>query len=57
MVPMCKKLTDSKLLTHDEREWLNAYHAEVYTKTKHFFATDSLVIRWLQWETAPLGLN
>jgi len=54
MVPMCKKLTDFKLLTHDEKEWLNAYHTEIYEKTKHFFETDSLALRWLQRETAPL---
>jgi len=54
MVPMCKKLIDFKLVTPGEMEWLNAYHAEVYEKTKHFFETDSLAMRWLQRETAPL---
>lgn len=54
MVPMCKKLTDFSRLTHDEKEWLNAYHAEVYEKTKGYFKEDSLAMKWLQRETTPI---
>ncbi|KAF8428678.1 putative Xaa-Pro aminopeptidase P [Tirmania nivea] len=55
MVPMCKKLTDIGLLTPDEKEWLNAYHAEVYGKTKCFFEKDSLAMKWLERETTPIA--
>ena len=53
MVPMCRKLIDAKLLTPDEKEWLNDYHAEVKEKTKDFFTNDARTMRWLERETAP----
>lgn len=54
MVPMCKKLTDIGRLTPDEKVWLNAYHAEVYEKTKGFFEKGSLAMKWLERETTPI---
>ncbi|KAF4548174.1 Xaa-Pro aminopeptidase P-like protein [Elsinoe fawcettii] len=53
MVPMCRKLIDTSILTPPELAWLNAYHAEVYEKTKDFFKDDVLTTTWLQRETAP----
>jgi Xaa-Pro aminopeptidase len=54
MVPMCKKLTDEKLLTKREKEWLNNYHAEIFEKTKGYFENDELTMKWLKRETAPI---
>lgn len=51
---MCKKLTDVSLLTDSEKEWLNAYHAEVYEKTKGFFQEGSSALKWLTRETSPV---
>ncbi|KAL9601906.1 MAG: hypothetical protein Q9179_002715 [Wetmoreana sp. 5 TL-2023] len=54
MVPMCRKLIDGKLLTPEEREWLNAYHQEVYDTTKGFFEEDERTLKWLERETRPI---
>ena len=54
MVPMCRKLIDVELLTPREREWLNAYHAEVWTKTKELVEGNERTERWLERETRPL---
>ncbi|KAF2666430.1 xaa-Pro dipeptidase [Microthyrium microscopicum] len=51
MVPMCRKLIDMKLLTQEERDWLNAYHSEVWEKTKSFFEKGSVSYKWLERET------
>ena len=53
MVPMCRKLIDPVLLTGEEKQWLNDYHAEVYEKTKGFFEKDELTLAWLKRETQP----
>jgi Xaa-Pro aminopeptidase len=54
MVPMCKKLTDAKLLESEEREWLNGYHKKVWEKTKGYFEGDEGTLKWLRRETAPI---
>ncbi|KAL8692279.1 MAG: hypothetical protein Q9218_002672 [Villophora microphyllina] len=54
MVPMCQKLIDGKMLTVEERTWLNDYHQEVYDKTKGFFEGDERTLRWLERETKPI---
>ncbi|KAL8836861.1 MAG: hypothetical protein Q9170_002752 [Blastenia crenularia] len=54
MVPMCRKLIDGKMLTQEERTWLNDYHQEVYDKTKGFFEEDERTLQWLQRETMPI---
>ncbi|KAG8629740.1 hypothetical protein KVT40_001359 [Elsinoe batatas] len=53
MTPMCRKLIDTSILTPSELAWLNAYHAEVYDKTKGFFTDDPVTTAWLERETAP----
>ncbi|GAM86859.1 hypothetical protein ANO11243_048790 [Dothideomycetidae sp. 11243] len=53
MVPMCRNLIDTSLLTSIERDWLNNYHKEVLDKTKGFFKDDALTMKWLERETAP----
>ncbi|KAL8635988.1 MAG: hypothetical protein Q9228_006571 [Teloschistes exilis] len=54
MVPMCRKLIDGKMLTAEERSWLNEYHQTVYDKTKGFFEKDERTLKWLQRETQPI---
>lgn len=53
MVPMCRKLIESSLLTAQEKKWLNDYHSEVMEKTKEFFKDDQRTMRWLERECAP----
>ena len=53
MVPMCRKLIDSSMLTEGEKQWLNDYHKEVYEKTKGYFVNDPLTKKWLERETRP----
>lgn len=54
MVPYCRKLTDTSLLTKTEKDWLNSYHAEVLEKTKGYFEGDALTLEWLKRETQPI---
>ncbi|KIX10556.1 uncharacterized protein Z518_01640 [Rhinocladiella mackenziei CBS 650.93] len=54
MVPMCRKLIDPSMLDPKERDWLNAYHKEVWEKTSGFFTKDERTTRWLKRETAPI---
>lgn len=53
MVPMCRTLIDAALLTTEEKEWLNNYHAEVFSKTKGFFENDTITMKWLKLHTQP----
>lgn len=53
MVPMCRKLVDTKLLTPDELAYINAYHAEVWEKTSPLLSHDERALKWLKRETAP----
>ncbi|KAK8004324.1 hypothetical protein PG989_004043 [Apiospora arundinis] len=52
MVPYCRKLIDTSLLTEGEIAWLNAYNAEIWDKTHGFF-NDEVVLNWLKKETGP----
>ncbi|KAF1813193.1 aminopeptidase-like protein [Eremomyces bilateralis CBS 781.70] len=55
MVPMGQKLIASDMLTADEKEWLNQYHAEVFEKTHGFFkGKNELALAWLERETQPI---
>ena len=51
MVPMCRNLIDSSLLTRVEKQWLTDYHTEVREKTKDFFRDNKLAMDWLMRET------
>lgn len=53
MVPMCRKLIDAKLLSGEEKAWLDSYHQEVWEKTHGFFE-DEQTLKWLKRETAPI---
>ncbi|XXG96718.1 centromeric DNA-binding histone H3-like protein cse4 [Hypoxylon texense] len=51
MVPYCRKLIDSSLLTEGEKAWLNDYNADIWNKTKGYFEKDELTTAWLKRET------
>ncbi|PVI02735.1 putative Xaa-Pro aminopeptidase P [Periconia macrospinosa] len=53
LTPHCRRLIDFSLLTQDEKDFLNAYHQEVFDKTHTFFEKDELTMAWLKRETAP----
>lgn len=53
LVPHCRKLIDTSLLTNTEKEYLNAYHQEVLEKTSSFFESDARSRKWLERECAP----
>ncbi|KAF2490398.1 aminopeptidase-like protein [Lophium mytilinum] len=53
LVPHCRKLIDTSLLTAEEKTFLNEYHTEVFEKTSGFFKGDSLTLDWLKRETQP----
>ncbi|KAL7627125.1 hypothetical protein AAE478_003901 [Parahypoxylon ruwenzoriense] len=53
MVPYCRKLIDSSLLTDGEKAWLDDYNADIWNKTKGYFENDKLTTAWLQRETQP----
>jgi len=54
MVPYCRKLIDSTLLTEPEKTWLNDYHSKVFENTKGYFENDELTMAWLKRETQPI---
>lgn len=54
MVPYCRRLIDTTMLTAAEKAWLNASHAEIFEKTKGFFENDALTMDWLRRETQPV---
>jgi Xaa-Pro aminopeptidase len=53
MVPLCRKLIDTALLTDGEIKYINDYHAEVLEKTTRYFEGDELTMDWLKRETGP----
>lgn len=53
MVPYCRALIDTKLLTAEEKKWLNDYHTDIFEKTKGYFESDFLTMAWLKRETQP----
>ncbi|KAF2008850.1 putative Xaa-Pro aminopeptidase P [Aaosphaeria arxii CBS 175.79] len=53
LTPHCRNLVDLKLLTEEERQFINDYHKEVFDKTSKFFEKDELTLEWLKRETAP----
>ncbi|KAI0013940.1 putative Xaa-pro aminopeptidase P [Xylariaceae sp. FL0662B] len=53
MVPYCRRLIDSSLLTNAEKQWLNDYNAAIWNKTKDYFENDELTTAWLNRETQP----
>ncbi len=54
MVPFDTRLLDVELLTDDELDWLNDYHAEVRSKIAPHL--DSNTLTWLENATQPIGV-
>ena len=52
LVPFDRRLIDPALLTFEEREWLDAYHARVLAEIGPL--VDGEVLPWLEAATAPL---
>ncbi|MFC4625403.1 aminopeptidase P family protein [Daeguia caeni] len=50
--PIDRRLIDVTLLTQEERDWLNDYHAKVYARLSGHL--DEATRKWLEWATAPL---
>lgn len=55
MVPYCQNLMETSLLTAEEKEWVNAYNAEILERTRGFFENDPLTMTWLTRETQPIA--
>lgn len=54
LVPYCRRLIDVSLLTEEELTWLNNYHKQCWDTFADSFGRDSLELKWLKRETAPL---
>lgn len=52
LAPYCRALLDAALLTHAERDWVNAYHARVLAEIGPML--EAPVRQWLTGECAPL---
>lgn len=53
-VPYCKKLIDIKMLTTDEKDWINQYHSNIWELYHEKFEKKSWEWNWLKRETSPL---
>jgi len=53
LAPFDRRLVRSELLTADELDWLNAYHARVLAETGPL--VDGETLRWLEAATAPIA--
>jgi Xaa-Pro aminopeptidase len=51
---MGRNLIDVSLLSVEEREWVDAYHKEVWEKVSPLLEGDARARAWLQRECAPL---
>jgi Xaa-Pro aminopeptidase len=51
---MDRKLIDVSLLDQKEKDWVNAYHEEVWNKISPRLAKDELAWKWLQRECAAI---
>lgn len=51
--PIDKRLIEAGLLTTDERDWLNSYHAQVWDKLNGLVSAEAR--GWLEAACAPLG--
>lgn len=54
MIPIQKNLIDIKLMTLDELDWLDNYHAEVYGKVAPLLEEDSPGLAWLKKSCAKI---
>jgi len=56
MVPYCRKLIDTKLLSEKEREWVDRSHREIWERVGEsgVLRGDERAREWLRRETEPL---
>ena len=56
LIPFQRKLIDAALLNHEEKAYINAYHARVAATIVPLLssADDALALGWLRHNTAPL---
>ncbi|KAG2127897.1 peptidase M24, structural domain-containing protein [Suillus bovinus] len=54
MCPIQTKLIDFSILTAQEKEWLNSYHAETLEKVGPWLCNDSRALQWLERECSPV---
>ncbi|CAK9440424.1 uncharacterized protein LODBEIA_P45240 [Lodderomyces beijingensis] len=54
-VPFCRKLIDVCLLTDDELNWLNRYHASIWKELNGTLEKNSVAYKWLRKETEPIS--
>ncbi len=52
LAPLDRRLVIAEMLSHDERDWLNSYHASV--REAHKDALQDEECDWLMRVTAPL---
>jgi Xaa-Pro aminopeptidase len=53
LAPFDRRLVKPELLTSDELEWLNAYHARVLSEVGPL--VDGETLKWLEAATAPIA--
>lgn len=54
LVPIGNKLIDQSLLSPEEKQWVNEYHAECLEKVGALLPKDSPGYKWLAKETAAI---
>ncbi|KAG2340928.1 Creatinase/aminopeptidase [Suillus weaverae] len=54
MCPIQTKLIDFSVLTAQEKEWLNSYHAETLEKVGPLLRNDQRALQWLERECSPV---
>ncbi|CAI4047097.1 hypothetical protein SUVZ_12G0280 [Saccharomyces uvarum] len=54
VVPYCRKLINTKLLSEEEKTHINGYHSRIWRTVVHFLQPQSISYKWLKRETSPL---
>ncbi|QEU62362.1 Fra1 [Kluyveromyces lactis] len=54
MVPYCKKLINTSVLTPEEKSQINDYHTRIWSSIVPFLQPSSIAFKWLKRETKPL---
>lgn len=54
LVPYCRKLINVKMLTTEERQQINDYHARIWSSIVPFTQPQSITYKWLKRETSEL---
>lgn len=52
--PIQAKMIDTKLLSADERAWVDSYHVEIFEKLSPLLKEDKKTLEWLRVNTEPL---